>query len=67
MDILEFNIPGMTCETCAGRIKSALANTGVTDISFDFKTRNASLTYDNQKTNPQEIKRLIRKAGYEVN
>jgi len=67
MDILEFNIPGMTCETCAGKIKNALANVGVTDISFDFKTRNASVTYDNQKIGPEDIKRLIRKSGYEVN
>ncbi|MGE5473654.1 MAG: heavy-metal-associated domain-containing protein [Ignavibacteriales bacterium] len=67
MDILEFNIPGMTCESCAGKIKSALTTVGVTDVSFDFKTRNASVTYDNQRTNPEEIKKVIRKAGYEVN
>lgn len=67
MDIFEFNIPGMTCETCAGKIKNALINTGVTDISFDFKTRNASVTYDNQRTNPDEIKKIIRKTGYEIN
>lgn len=67
MDIYEFNLPGMTCEKCANKIRNALVNSGVSDISFDFKTRNASATYDNQKTNPEEIKRIITKTGYEVN
>ena len=67
MDILEFNVPGMTCETCAGKIRDALRNSGVTDIAFDFKTRNASVTFDNEKIGVNEIKRIIAKAGYEVN
>jgi len=66
MAILEFNVPGMTCETCAGKIRDALRNSGVTDIGFDFKTRNASVTFDNQKIGVEDIKRIIAGIGYEV-
>lgn len=66
MDIAEFNIPNMTCGSCAEKIKTALTNVGVTEISFDFKTRNASVTYDNQKIGVADIKKIISNAGYEV-
>ena len=66
METTEFNLPSMTCESCAGKIESAVKAAGADDIKFDFKTRNVTVTFDEEKIDRKGITSVIRKAGYEV-
>ncbi len=66
MQTAEFNLPGMTCESCATKIESAVRHAGANDINFDFKTRNVTITFDEQKTSQEQLKSVIRNTGYDV-
>ncbi len=66
MKAVEFNLPGMNCESCAEKIENRVKNAGASDIEFDFKTRNVKITFDDEKTDGDTIKKVIRTAGYEV-
>lgn len=67
METAEFNLPGMTCETCAEKIENAVTKQqGVDNIKFDFKTRNVTVAFDENSTNSKIIKDTIKNAGYEV-
>lgn len=67
METAEFNLPGMTCETCAGKIETAITQyQGIFNIKFDFKTRNVNVTFDENMVDSNSIKSAIKNAGYEV-
>ena len=67
MQKIELNLPGMTCETCARKIETAVfKQQGVDNIEFDFKTRNVTVTFDESSLSSQNIKNSIKEAGYEV-
>lgn len=62
----EFNIPSMSCKSCADKIESAVTQAGGNNVSFDFKTKNITVVFDEGKLNKHEIKNVIKNAGYEV-
>jgi len=66
MKTAEFNIPSMTCETCAGKIENALKIAGTNNVKFDFKTRNVTISFDENQIKKDDIKNIIRTAGYDV-
>ncbi len=66
MKAVEFNLPNMTCESCAEKIEDYAKHAGASNIKFDFKTRNVSIFFDETKTNGDTIKEAILKAGYDV-
>jgi mercuric ion binding protein len=55
------------CGSCKKRIvKAATSVEGVSDASWDKNTKEFKATYDDAKAKPEDIKKAILKAGYDV-
>lgn len=60
-------IGGMTCAACAQRIEKSIGKLdGVTDVSVNFATEKATVSYDPQKVRVMAIRETIENAGYQV-
>ncbi|MFD2114316.1 heavy metal translocating P-type ATPase [Paenibacillus yanchengensis] len=60
-------ISGMTCAACANRIEKGLNKLdGVTAANVNFALEKASVTYDPNKVNLDNVEQMIRKLGYET-
>src|ERR687896_307463 len=58
-------VVGMTCASCVRRVERTLSEKeGVAEASVNFAPEKASVTYDPAATNPDELIRAIRDAGY---
>lgn len=61
----EFNVKGMICASCQAKAEKALKKTnGVTAATVNLEKGEAKVTYDDQKTNPEQIKKVIKNAGF---
>nr|CAB65703.1 periplasmic mercuric ion binding protein [Xanthomonas campestris] len=59
------SVPGMTCAACPITVKKALSKVeGVSNIVVSFDTREASVTFDDAKTNAQALTKATENAGY---
>lgn len=59
------DIQNMTCPVCPITVKSALQRvTGVHAVSVDFKQKAASVTYDPDKTKPDDLVTATGNAGF---
>lgn len=59
------SVPGMTCAACPITVKKALTKVeGVTKTKVSFENREATVTFDNTKTNLQALTRATQNAGY---
>ena len=66
-ETLKLKITGMTCAGCSNHISSALkAVVGVIEQSVEYPGDLATITFDPDKTNTEEIIKVIRKIGYKV-
>jgi len=64
---VEFDIEGMTCESCNYTVENAaLALDGVVESQADFSTGKAMITYDKSKANEEDIKDAINQTHYKV-
>lgn len=55
------------CGSCKKRIvKAATSIEGVSDASWDKNTKEFTAKYDDAKVKPEDIKKAILKAGYDV-
>jgi copper chaperone CopZ len=55
------------CGMCKDRIEQGLAfEKGIKDVSLDVDTKIATVKYNPGKTNPDEIRNLISKLGYDA-
>ena len=64
---VEILTSGMTCTGCEATIKSKVKKVnGVKDVIADFNTNTVKTTFDDGKTNVDEIKKAITSAGYNV-
>jgi copper chaperone CopZ len=64
---VEIHTSGMTCTGCESTIKKKVKKVdGVKDVMADFRTNTVKATYDDGKTNVEEIKKAISSAGYSV-
>lgn len=62
---LTFDIPGMACAACAGKIKAALkAQPGLTVQSINLKDKRALVTLDPAKTDRAKIAAALAAAGF---
>lgn len=62
-----FQIGGMTCAACVGRIERAIKKTpGVLEATVNLATEKATISYLETLTNPIKLKDIIRTAGYEI-
>lgn len=60
-------IKGMTCTQCEKIIrKKLLAQEGVSVADVSFRTSTANLVFDSMLTNEQVLRKVIERAGYEV-
>lgn len=59
------SVPGMYCPVCPITVKKALtAVKGVTQVKVDFDFREATVTYDDTKTNAAALIKATTDAGY---
>lgn len=59
-----FNVDGMTCASCVGRVEKALAKVdGVSDISVNLATETATVTASDS-VSPEALNAAVDKAGY---
>lgn len=59
------SVPGMTCAACPITVKSALTKVaGVEKVEVSFALREASVTFEDAKTNVQALTKATRTAGY---
>jgi periplasmic mercuric ion binding protein len=55
------------CGMCKDRIEQGLAfEKGIKDVSLDVDTKIATVKYNPSKINPDEIRKLISKLGYDA-
>ncbi len=59
------DIPGMTCAACPITIKKALTRVeGVAIAEVNYKTRAATVTFDDVQTNAETIRQATGNIGY---
>lgn len=60
-------IGGMTCAACAQRVEKGIKKLdGVDNVSVNFATEKATISYDPQKVRISTIKEVIEKIGYKA-
>jgi copper ion binding protein len=63
----EFNIEGMTCDSCAADIKETLEETaGVRDVDVTFKRKTAIVNFDEDTVQQSTIVKKIQDLGYKA-
>lgn len=67
MTTTTISIKGMTCEGCVNSVTKALQRvTGVKDASVDLDKGQATVTFDESKTNADALKEAVEDAGYDI-
>lgn len=65
MASITLTVLGMSCVGCARSVEKALAKLGgVAKAQVDLSARKVTVSFDPQRTNPDEIAQTINKAGY---
>lgn len=63
----ELPLLGMHCSACAARIERALNRAeGVETANVNFATTRATVQYAPLRTSPQQLREVVRKAGYDA-
>jgi periplasmic mercuric ion binding protein len=63
----EIKVSGMTCGACAVSVKSALTKIkGVKSADVSYEKGLATVVYDDQRTNEQQLREVINKTGFKV-
>jgi P-type Cu+ transporter len=61
----EFNIEGMTCDSCAADIKETLEETaGVREADVTFKRKTAIVNFDEETVQEKTLIKKIQDIGY---
>ncbi|MCY7468627.1 MULTISPECIES: heavy metal translocating P-type ATPase [Bacillus] len=64
---IDFQITGMTCAACAGRIEKGLNRLeGVEDASVNLALDTSHIVYETEKLTPDDLKRKVQSLGYDV-
>lgn len=62
-----YTVTGMSCAGCSAAVQSALQKgAGVADVSVNLLESNASITYDDTKTSPEQLQAIVRGIGYDM-
>lgn len=62
-----FPVTGMTCAACAVSVESILKSSpGVNDAGVNFANQTAWAEYNENETNPSELKKNIQSIGYDI-
>ena len=66
-DLKTYKIKGMNCASCASIIEKTLKKTeGVNNIEVNYATETAKISFDESKTNPNQLSKKIEKLGYTI-
>ena len=64
---LSLKLEGMSCASCVRRIEQALQKAGgVIEANVNFATEKASVTYNPEQVEAQDLIKIIVKAGYQA-
>jgi len=64
---VSFNINGMTCQGCVGKVSGILDNTpGVSNYKVSIEDKNCKISYDAALTNPEAIKIELSKTHFTI-
>lgn len=64
---IDFQITGMTCAACAGRIEKELNRLeGVEDASVNLALETSHIIYETEQLTPDDLKRKVQSLGYDV-
>lgn len=67
MVFIKITIDGMTCGHCKAAVEKALGElAGVSSVSVDLSTKQATVEYDEKVVNPAAIKQAVEDLGYDV-
>ncbi|WP_288403199.1 copper ion binding protein, partial [uncultured Deinococcus sp.] len=67
MTTLDFDIGGMTCAACVGRVERGLKKVpGVKDVAVNLATERARVAYDPGLTSPEALAQAVGDIGYEA-
>lgn len=59
------NVEGMTCKFCTITVKKSLEKVdGVVRAEVDLEAKQATVVYDDSKTNPEALATVVTEAGY---
>ena len=62
---VSLSVPGMTCAACPITVKKALTNVpGVSKAAVSFEKREAVVTFEDTRTNPDALRKATAAAGY---
>ena len=62
-----FGITGMTCASCVDTIQRSLADLqGIDSANVNLATERATISYDPEKVDIEQVKKAVRDAGYDV-
>ena len=58
-------VQGMTCAACPITVKKALKKVpGVAEVTVDYKSGTAEVSYDPKKVNPEDLAKATTAAGF---
>ncbi len=64
---ITLNIDGMRCESCVGRVETALLRlAGVVDAEVDFANQKAKISFDAEKVNLADMQASVEAEGYQI-
>ena len=64
---VSFNINGMTCQGCVGKVSVVLDKAaGVSNYNVSVKNKNCKISYDVTLTNPKAIKAELSKTQFTI-
>ena len=64
---VSFNINGMTCQGCVGKVSGILDKTpGVNNYKVSIEDKNCKISYDAALTNPEAIKTELSKTNFTI-
>jgi Cu+-exporting ATPase len=62
-----FGVSGMTCASCVDTIQRSLADLqGIESANVNLATERATISYDPELVNIEQVKKTVRDAGYDV-
>jgi len=60
-------VKGMTCGGCVNSVTKALSGVqGVQEVNVNLEGADATVTFDDNKTNVASLKQAVEEAGYDV-
>lgn len=64
---ITLGVKGMTCNMCVRHVCEALEDlAGVDRAKVDLQKKEAAITYDASKVNPDQMRAAVKQAGYEL-